>query len=331
MGDIQGLHQRRHNRMNIIKKVIQKLTNEPIPQDQNHSHWVIEPRKQNASIWQYKPSDQTQNNLQWVARSAAISSQSSDSDSEATPSSESTNQHASVTLKRKLIFIALLTVGLLIPIFTIKHLRPPPELPTEATPSVVVQQEPLLSQEPHPPRISRYDHFIRTYADEHGFDWRLIAALIRQESNFNPYARSRSDARGLMQLIPQTAKEVGVRHVYNPKQNIAGGIRYLRKMYDHFAHIKTDDRLKFALASYNAGLGHILDAREIAGYHRHNHNDWDLVKKSLVKLTAEHTKIHQTIWGTQTPKHGYFDGAQETMVHVEKVLRYYKSYTTPRS
>ena len=52
--------------MNIIKKVIQKLTNKSIPQDQNHSHWVIEPRKQNASIWQYKPSDQTQNNLQWV-------------------------------------------------------------------------------------------------------------------------------------------------------------------------------------------------------------------------------------------------------------------------
>ena len=317
--------------MNIIKSVIQKLINKPIPKDQNHSHWVIEPPKQNASIWQYKPSDQTENNLQWVARSAAISS-SSGTDSEAIPSSESTNQYASGTLKRKLISIALLTVGLLILIFTVKHIQKSVELPIEAAPRVVVVPEvPQPSQDRHSAKISRYDHLIRAYAKQHGFDWRLIAALIRQESNFNPYARSRSDARGLMQLIPKTAKEVGVRHVYNPKQNIAGGIQYLRKMYDHFAHIKTEDRMKFALASYNAGLGHILDAREVAGYHRHNRNNWELVKKSLVKLTEAHTKIHQDIWGTHAPKHGYFEGAQETMLHVEKVLKYYKSYTTPRS
>lgn len=95
-----------------------------------------------------------------------------------------------------------------------------------------------------------YDEVVRYYAERNNLDPDLIYAIIKTESNGDPYAVSRAGARGLMQLMPGTAVEMGVQDIFDPAQNIAGGTQYLAKMISYF-----DGNLTFALAGYNAGPG----------------------------------------------------------------------------
>ncbi len=99
----------------------------------------------------------------------------------------------------------------------------------------------------------QYASLIRTAADEHKVDPALIHAIIRAESNFNPSAVSRKGAMGLMQLMPQTAWELSVRDAFDPKANITGGVRYLRRLLDRF-----EGNVSLALAAYNAGENAVL-------------------------------------------------------------------------
>ena len=99
-------------------------------------------------------------------------------------------------------------------------------------------------------RRSRYDAIIERYADEYDVDPVLVRAVIQVESNFNPRCVSNKGARGLMQLMPGTAKRFGVTEVHNPEQNLRGGIRYLSVLLKLF-----NDDLSRALAAYNAGEG----------------------------------------------------------------------------
>lgn len=113
--------------------------------------------------------------------------------------------------------------------------------------------------------LSPYDDVTRLHAEEYGFDWRLITALMFQESQFNPNANSYSGAEGLMQLIPATAKLMGVSDTNNPEININAGIRYLSYLRDKFEDtILLQDRMWFTLASYNAGYGRVKRARLLA-------------------------------------------------------------------
>ncbi len=92
-------------------------------------------------------------------------------------------------------------------------------------------------------------------AARHRVDPRLIAAVINQESGFKTRAVSSAGACGLMQLMPATARRFGVRNIFNPAENIDGGVRYLRWLLDTF-----DGRVDLALAGYNAGEGRVIDA-----------------------------------------------------------------------
>lgn len=105
------------------------------------------------------------------------------------------------------------------------------------------------------------DDLVRHYARVYGLDEKLVHAVIRVESDGEPYAVSRCGARGLMQLMPGTAAEMGVTNAFDPAQNIAGGTQYLAKMLDLFDH-----NLEWALAAYNAGPNAVKEHNGIPPY-----------------------------------------------------------------
>lgn len=98
-----------------------------------------------------------------------------------------------------------------------------------------------------PPRVSRYDRLISRLGQSHEVSPALVKAVIAAESNFNPRAVSKKGAQGLMQLMPQTARELGVENAFEPEQNVSGGTRYLRQMLTRYGDVSR------ALAAYNAG------------------------------------------------------------------------------
>ncbi len=137
-------------------------------------------------------------------------------------------------------------------------------------------------------RLSRYDELIKGGANELGWDWRLLAALVYQESQFDPSGESWAGARGLMQLMPETAKQFGVTNRDDPVQSIKAGVKYLKYLDSLWAKTIEDpeERLKFVLASYNVGLSHVVDARNLARKNNLSTIHWEdnveffLIKKS---------------------------------------------------
>lgn len=127
--------------------------------------------------------------------------------------------------------------------------------------------------------LGPYDGIIRQYADSLGWDWRLLAAVIYQESKFHIEAQSKKGATGLMQLLPSTAEHH--RHegddLLDPEQNIKTGVRYLRRLQRMFRS-RADGQenvQKFALAAYNAGEGHIIDAINFANWVKMKSDTWE--------------------------------------------------------
>ena len=106
---------------------------------------------------------------------------------------------------------------------------------------------------------------VKKYAQDLGWDWILVKSLIYQESMFRNNRKSWSGAQGLMQLMPSTAKELGVSDLNDPEQNIRAGSLYLKRMHSYWEQIPDSvQRIKFAMASYNCGYGHIRDAQRLA-------------------------------------------------------------------
>jgi len=163
-------------------------------------------------------------------------------------------------------------------------------------------------------RLPKYTAFIQTAAKKQGFDWRFIAAIIYQESHFNPQARSYTGVEGLMQLTNSTAKEMGIEDRLDPEQSIKGGVRYLKRLYKQFDEAKNPDRLLIALASYNAGRGHILDAQKIAEEEGFDPNSWSSLEQILPLL--RYPKYYKKT------NYGYCRGT-EPVRYVNRILTYY--------
>ena len=134
--------------------------------------------------------------------------------------------------------------------------------------------------------LSPYDPIVRKYAREHQFDWRLVAAQIYQESHFEPQRKSWVGALGLFQIMPATAKGLGIRDPSDPEQSIRGGLKYMEQLSRHYRDVPDAiERYRFALAAYNAGFGHVDDARKLARHAGLDDKAWRNVAGWLLKLS----------------------------------------------
>jgi membrane-bound lytic murein transglycosylase F len=121
-----------------------------------------------------------------------------------------------------------------------------------------------------------------------GVDWRLLAALAYQESQWNPRAESPNGARGIMMLMPETAASLGVRDPFDPRQSILGGARYFQQKVAQIPErIREPDRTWLAIASYNMGYGHLEDARVITQMRGGDPDRWEQVRENLPLLADE--------------------------------------------
>ena len=169
--------------------------------------------------------------------------------------------------------------------------------------------------------ISRNDAIIRKYARTIDWDWRLLAALICQESRFERKIVSFAGAQGLMQVMPVTARHYGISNPYDPEQNIKAGTRFISFLGNFWQEIKSpEQRLKFVLASYNAGPGHVQDARRLAAEHGKSDQIWKNHVASYLALKAEKKWYRHPL-----VKYGYCRG-KEPCEYVDKVLENYKRY-----
>ncbi len=166
-------------------------------------------------------------------------------------------------------------------------------------------------------QISPYDKDIKDAAAKIGWDWRLLAAVVYQESKFNPEAESWMGAAGLMQLMPETAEIFGAEDPLNPRQNIMAGANYLQWLDKFWADEIPDpeERKKFVLASYNVGQGHVLDARRLARKYGKKPELWeDHVAFFLEK------KADPEFYNDEAAKLGYCRGS-EPVRYVKNIMQ----------
>ncbi len=171
-------------------------------------------------------------------------------------------------------------------------------------------------------QISPYDDLIKENAKRIGWDWRLLASLIYQESRFQPQAKSWTGALGLMQMLPATAKEMGINNLQDAAENIKGGANYLKILYDRFDHV-TDSiqRTKLTMAAYNCGYSHVKDAQALAHFNELDSTQWDgHVSDMIVALSYPGNYNKDFI------KFGYVNG-KEPFQYVDQIFERYEHYT----
>jgi membrane-bound lytic murein transglycosylase F len=170
--------------------------------------------------------------------------------------------------------------------------------------------------------ISPYDKMIIKHAKELGWDWRLLASLIYQESHFDPKARSWVGASGLMQLMPATAESFGAEDVNDPVQSLRAGTSYI-KWLDNYWKIKVPDRnerIKFIMASYNVGQEHVADAQRLAIKYNRNPQMWDNHVAYFILQKSKQQYCHDPV-----VKYGYCRGT-EPFNYVNEILDRYEHY-----
>jgi membrane-bound lytic murein transglycosylase F len=171
--------------------------------------------------------------------------------------------------------------------------------------------------------LSPYDDLFRKYAGEIGWDWQLLVSIAYQESRFHNNPESWAGAKGLMGIMPQTASSLGVSpdSLANPEISIMTGVKCLIEFSRYFAGVKdSSERIKFTLAAYNAGNGHITDARKLALKYGRNPDIWDDHVAEYIRLKSEPEYYNDSLCN-----HGYLRG-RETFGYVKEVIARYRVY-----
>ena len=168
--------------------------------------------------------------------------------------------------------------------------------------------------------LSPYDNLVKQYASQYGFDWKLITAQMYQESRFNPNAKSWVGAQGLLQVMPKTGKEFGFTNLKEPKTGLHAGIKYMQWVQNRFdSELPVKDRMWFTLAAYNAGIGHVRDARRLARRMGWNANRWfNSVERAMLLLRLK--KYHRQ------SRYGFVRG-REPVHYVRNIKQHYEAYS----
>ncbi|MDN5201523.1 transporter substrate-binding domain-containing protein [Fulvivirgaceae bacterium BMA10] len=170
--------------------------------------------------------------------------------------------------------------------------------------------------------ISIYDSLIREGATKIGWDWKLLAAQIYQESRFDPKAKSWAGAIGLMQLIPETGSIYGAIDLESPQENIDAGTNYLEWLSKLWLSRVKDkqERIKFILASFNVGQGHVMDAQRLAEKYGSDPERWDDNVEKYLLLKSDPKYFSDPVVGS-----GYCRGL-EPVKYVREILHRYTQY-----
>lgn len=170
-------------------------------------------------------------------------------------------------------------------------------------------------------KLCPFDDLLKTHAAEIGWDWRLLASQVYQESRFKPDAKSWAGASGLLQLMPATARQVGVTNTFDPEDNVRGATKYLKWLTGFWDDRieDEDERLKFILASYNCGPGHVEDAQRLASKYGGNPLAWSDVSYWLLQKSTQQYSSDEVV------KFGFCRGL-EPVNYVEQILKRYGHY-----
>lgn len=178
--------------------------------------------------------------------------------------------------------------------------------------------------------VENYGELIVKECDHYNLDWRLILAIIKQESAFVDSAVSRAGAFGFMQIMPGTGagleRELRLSDTRTPVNNLIAGIYYYATLVASFEFLG-EDKYKFALAAYNAGLGRVIDAMTITAHYGGNYKVWDEVKESYPFLASSQDSVHAEVWpGAKRPTYGALNNWREPYFYVEKIMYYWDEY-----
>jgi membrane-bound lytic murein transglycosylase F len=169
--------------------------------------------------------------------------------------------------------------------------------------------------------LSPYDDIIKRYAAELGWDWRMLAAVIYQESKFSINSVSHRGARGLMQVMPQTARYYKIDDLLDPEKNIKAGTSHLKRLQRLYSKsgMNEIEKVKFTLAAYNAGEGRVADCRNFAESRQADKNNWESIV-SLIPLMREDSILEE-----ESVKLGKFEG-YETIAYIDSIMSLYDSF-----
>ena len=196
-------------------------------------------------------------------------------------------------------------------------------IPPSCSPRVVEESDSVVAVAVVPVfRISPYDSLFKAYADTVGWDWKMLAAVAYVESKFDTAAVSGVGACGLMQMMPQTARAMGIPEGMecNPAESVRAAADYFAYLSHLFRRIPEGERVNFVLAAYNAGFGHIHDAMRLAHKYGRNRHVWNDNVETYLRLKND--SIYYT---DSLCRNGRFTGI-ETTLFVRKVQHKYSEY-----